>query len=357
MSYTPYDVNNSYDGNALVTYSPEAAPESASGRRRRAGRRRAPALALALCVSASTLFGFAGGWLSNQISSDRESARYDERLQALSAQLENALSLPANADGTNAAALPGEAAVPAIDAVLAATETAKPTNVAETAALVKNSVVEISTETAQTFGRLGQYISQGAGSGVVITADGYIVTNYHVIKDARAINVKLADGKDYPASVKGSDAKTDLAVIKINQNGLTPAVQGNSAVLKVGDPAIAVGNPLGELGGTVTAGIISALDREIQIDDETFSLLQTDAAINPGNSGGGLFNMSGELVGVVNAKSSGTEIEGLGFAIPINTAKPVISDLIAYGYVRGRIDTGLTLVDVQNSRTAFMYNV
>lgn len=145
--------------------------------------------------------------------------------------------------------------------------------------------------------------------------------------------------------------------LKINVSGLTPAVLGDSSLLVVGETMIAVGNPLGELGVTVTSGIISTLDRQITIDGETMLLLQTDAAINPGNSGGGLFNLYGELIGIVNAKPSGSDIEGLGFAIPINTAQSIMENIIEYGYVKGRIDTGLTLVDISNAQIAMMYRV
>ena len=229
--------------------------------------------------------------------------------------------------------------------------------VSEVAALVKNSVVEITTEQIVTGSFMQQYVSEGAGSGVIITADGYIVTNHHVIEGATNINVRLADGTEYAAKLIGSDAKSDLAVIKVEATELTPAAYGSSAELKVGETVVAVGNPLGELGGTVTSGIISALDREITIDNTTMRLLQTDTAINPGNSGGGMFNTSGQLVGVVNAKSAGAEIEGLGFAIPMDTAAKVIEDLLKVGYVTGRVDPGFTFVEVNDAMTAMMYRV
>ena len=153
------------------------------------------------------------------------------------------------------------------------------------------------------------------------------------------------------------DAKTDLAVLKIEATGLTPAVFGDSDQLVVGETAVAIGNPLGELGGTVTSGIISALSRDVIIDGQTMTLLQTNAAINPGNSGGGLFNSAGELIGIVNAKSSGTGIEGLGFAIPGNTVKSVVEELMINGYVTGRLDTGIEVVDLTLQSTAFQYGV
>lgn len=230
-------------------------------------------------------------------------------------------------------------------------------SVADIAEMASVSVVEITTETVQTGSRFGQYVSEGAGSGVIITTDGYIVTNNHVIDGATNISVRLKNGISYDATLVGKDSQTDLAVLKIDVNELTPAVLGNSSTLAVGDLAVAIGNPLGELGGTVTDGIISALDREITIDGENMTLLQTSAAINPGNSGGGLFNEAGELIGIVNAKSSGSDVEGLGFAIPIDAAKPVITQLMENGYVSGRPSIGVTTVDISNTATAMRYGV
>lgn len=230
--------------------------------------------------------------------------------------------------------------------------------VAQVADMTAKSVVEITTETVVKGSYFGQYVSSGAGSGVIITEDGYIITNHHVIADASSITVKLKDDTtEYSATLIGSDSKTDIAVIKIEATGLQAAALGNSDQLVVGESVLAVGNPLGSLGGTVTNGIISALDREIEIDGQLMTLLQTNAAINPGNSGGGLFNGKGLLIGIVNAKSSGSDIEGLGFAIPINTAKAVAEDLINHGYVQGRVSMGVTLVDITDAQTAMQYRV
>lgn len=236
------------------------------------------------------------------------------------------------------------------------------TMVEQVAAATANSVVEITTESVTTGNYFQQQIVSGAGSGVIISADGYIVTNNHVIADASRITVTLRDGSQYEATLVGTDPKTDIAVIKVDATGLSPAVMGTSGDLNVGEPAIVIGNPLGQLGGTVTNGIISALDRQITLDGQVMTLLQTNAAINPGNSGGGLFNQNGELVGIVNAKSGNTtgenvSIEGLGFAIPIDIAKPVIEDLMQYGYVQGRIDLGMTLIDIDDAMTAMMYRL
>ena len=231
------------------------------------------------------------------------------------------------------------------------------TDVAET---VKASVVEITTEFKVT--GFFQYVSEGAGSGVIISEDGYIITNNHVISDsdsgntADTITVRLTSGKEYEAKLVGKDADSDIAVIKVEPDeALSFAVFGDSDNLTVGEEVIAVGNPLGELGGTVTNGIISALDREINVDGTNMNLLQTNAAINPGNSGGGLFNMKGELIGVVNAKSSGSGIEGLGFAIPSNDAFEVAEQLMENGYVTGKVYLGVSFYDVTDPYTAYRY--
>lgn len=235
--------------------------------------------------------------------------------------------------------------------------TGKLMSVAETAALVKSSVVEIVTETIENSSYLGQYVLSGAGSGVIVSSDGYIITNHHVIDGATKITVRLTDGSEYEAALIGSDELADIAVIKIKPaEGVTlsVAVLGDSDKLVVGEAVIAIGNPLGELGGTVTDGIVSALDREVTVDGKSMNLLQTNAAINPGNSGGGLFNLYGELVGIVNAKYSSTGVEGLGFVIPINNAKSVSEQLIQYGYVRGRPALGITVYDA-DVYTAWRY--
>ena len=232
-------------------------------------------------------------------------------------------------------------------------------SIAEVVAAVKDSVVEITTETVVRGNYFSQYVTSGAGSGVIIAKEGYVITNHHVIDGADNIVVRTTDGTEYTATLVGSDATTDVAVLKIDPAGatLTVATLGDSSKLMVGEDAIVIGNPLGSLGGTVTNGIISALDREITIEGESMRLLQTNAAVNPGNSGGGLFNLAGELVGIVNAKSSGEDVEGLGFAIPINTAQEIAEQLIEFGYVRGRVDIGLSLVDITDMFDLFAYGV
>ena len=209
-----------------------------------------------------------------------------------------------------------------------------------------DAVVEIlvSGTTQDFFGQT--QVTEGAGSGVVVTENGYIVTNYHVIQGANKVQVTLHNGETYPATIIGGVDENDIAVIKINANGLTVAKIGDSSKVKVGDTAVAIGNPLGQLGGTATTGIISALDRNLQIEGRTMTLMQTDAAINGGNSGGGLFDSKGELIGIVDAKSSGVGIEGLAFAIPINSVSDIIDDLIENGKVTTRPIVGITIQDV-----------
>lgn len=191
-------------------------------------------------------------------------------------------------------------------------------------------------------GGTGGEVEQGSGSGVIISQDGYIVTNNHVIEGATEIGIILNNGEQYNAKLVGTDARTDLAVVKIEASDLTYAKLGTSSELRVGDTAIAIGNPLGqEFAGTTTQGIISGLNRSVTIDNKTLNLIQTDAAINPGNSGGALVNNKGQVIGINTAKISSSQYEGLGFSIPIDDAKPIIEDLIANGYVKGRPVIGI----------------
>ncbi len=306
-----------------------AAPQPPAPREkkpRRDRRKGAFAAVMAACMVFSLGCGFGGGYLASRLNSTASSSGASGGQPVFYQSVSN---------NTNKGSL----------------------SVAEVAAKAADSVVEINTETVSSSFYGGQRVSQSAGSGVILSADGYIVTNNHVVAGADSITVRTRDGKSYAANLVGTDPDTDLAVLKIEASGLTPAVLGSSDDLVVGETAVAIGNPLGELGGTVTSGIISALSREVTIDNQTMTLLQTNAAINPGNSGGGLFNSNGELVGVVNAKYAKEGVEGLGFAIPINTAKPVIEQLISQGYVSGRVDTGFTPIDLTDEATAMQYRV
>ena len=213
------------------------------------------------------------------------------------------------------------------------------------------SVVEIEVNTTVRT-MFGAREAQGAGSGVIINGDGYIVTNYHVVGDSEEITVRTYSGEEYTARLIGIDPQTDLAVIKIDADGLVPAEFVDPDSVRVGQIAVAIGNPLGTLGGTVTHGVVSAMDRQITIDGQEMTLMQTSAAVNPGNSGGGLFNASGELIGVVNAKGSGMDIEGLGFAIPSDIVQRVTRDLISRGFVTGRPELGIRVVQIDDARAA-----
>ena len=190
-----------------------------------------------------------------------------------------------------------------------------------------------------------QLTERGTGSGVIYDKAGYIATNNHVVEGASEIIVSLPDGRTVKGKVLGADSVTDLAVVKIDADNLTVAKFGDSDSLQVGEPAIAIGNPLGlEFRGSVTAGVISALNRSIELGERKFNLIQTDAAINPGNSGGALVNADGEVVGINSAKIAVSGVEGIGFAIPINTAKPILDELAKHGRV-ARPYLGASLMD------------
>lgn len=197
----------------------------------------------------------------------------------------------------------------------------------------------------------GQTVEQGSGSGIIINTDGYIVTNQHVIDGASEIEVILNTGTSYSAQVVGEDTKTDLAVIKIEpkaEEPLSAATLGDSTTVEVGELAVAIGNPMGmEYSGSVTAGIISAVNRTMSIDNRTYNLLQTDAAINAGNSGGALINRFGEVIGINSVKLSTTGVEGMGFAIAISEAKPIINELMSSGYVTGRPLVGISISETR----------
>ena len=230
-------------------------------------------------------------------------------------------------------------------------------SVQEIVAKNENSVVAIVTESVSTDSWFGQYVTQGAGSGVIISEDGYIVTNNHVIEGASNIKVTLHDGTEVAAELVATDEQTDVAVIKIEKTGLIPVTFGDSSALNVGDLTVAIGNPMGTLAGSASEGIVSGLEREITVDGKTMTLIQTSASISPGNSGGGLFDQSGNLIGVVVAKSASSEAEGLGFAIPSDLVKQVSDSLIANGYVEGRPAAGISILDLTNASKAMQYGV
>ena len=216
---------------------------------------------------------------------------------------------------------------------------------AEVYASTVNSVVSINSSSVST-NIFGQRVeSASSGSGFVVTQDGYIVTNHHVIASATSVTVTMYDGSEYPATVVGSDSDYDVAVLKINATGLQPVTLGSSEDVNVGDTVLAIGNPLGELTFSMSQGIVSCCDRAINVDGTPFNMIQVDASINPGNSGGPLMNLYGEVVGIVSAKYSSysnTAVEGLGFAIPIGDVQAIIKDIMENGQITDKPSFGIT---------------
>ncbi|QRN84603.1 trypsin-like peptidase domain-containing protein [Clostridia bacterium] len=214
--------------------------------------------------------------------------------------------------------------------------------------------IESASEYTDIFG--GNQEAQGTGSGIIISSDGYIVTNNHVVDGANSLTVILQDQTEWPATVIGTDDLSDLAVIKIEKNNLPAAVLGDSASLQVGELVVALGSPVGvNFAGSVTSGIISGLNREIYVGDKTMNLIQTDAAINPGNSGGALVNSNAQVIGINVLKFADQEVEGMSFSIPINEAKPIIEELINVGKV-SRPHLGIWGRDILENEVA-TYNV
>ncbi|EGO63882.1 S1C family serine protease [Acetonema longum] len=230
---------------------------------------------------------------------------------------------------------------------------ARNTAIVRAAQQISPAVVGITNKAyARDFFNRKVLVDQGQGSGVIFDAKGYIATNYHVVQNAAEITVSLLDGRNFPGKVLGVDPATDLAVVKVEATDLPVAAFGDSDQLMVGEPAIAIGNPLGvEFKGSVSAGIISALNRSLEIGERRFKLIQTDAAINPGNSGGALVNADGVVVGINSAKISFTGVEGLGFAIPINTARPILQSIIE----KGKVVRPYLGVGVLDKKTAAQY--
>ncbi len=291
------------------------------------------AVCLALCIAFSGAIGYIGGVIAGNLNSlENEEGGTSGPSSEPSSEV---TSLYTDSTGNEASGL----------------------SIADVAEKTADSVVVIITETLTNDAWYGNYVESGAGSGVIIEESGYIVTCHHVIEDATTVNVTLNNGEQYVAEVVGSDEKTDIALLKIEASGLTVAVLGNSDEIRVGETAIVIGNPLGTLGGSVTNGIISARERKVTIDNRKMTLIQTNADINPGNSGGALFDDAGILMGIVNAKNVNTSVEGIGFAIPVNVVKTIISDLYNYGYVKGRASLGLSLVEISDSVTALRYGV
>ena len=347
--YTPDKANsgytvNKYDSSNSIEKSYKVYDAENRKPKARGGNKFIPIVAIILVLSLLTSFvsGFAAAYFANEYIF-KESVEEEDKGAFIKPKPENDRSYIDTSDPpkTELSAAIGQlmSMEDAIDAV-------------------RDSVVEITTETVNSgFGGYSQYVVSGAGSGVIVSTGGYIITNNHVIEGASNIVVRLTDGSEYEAVLIGTDSKTDIAVISIDpEEGreFKPAVIGASTNLRLGQTVIAIGNPLGELGGTVTNGIISSLARDVQIDGSgSMTLLQTNAAVSPGNSGGGLFDLYGRLIGIVNAKTSGQGVEGISFAIPIDTAWDIATQLITNGYISGRPSLGISLKQVQYSASIF----
>lgn len=221
------------------------------------------------------------------------------------------------------------------------------TDVSEVVKKAISSVVGVEAES------YSGYITSRTGSGIILTENGYIITNSHVIAGCDSINVTLDNGASYTAFVIGDDSYSDIAVLKIDAEGLIPAVLGDSDLVEVGQPAIAIGNPTGQLQGTTTFGIISGVNRNVMVNNTVMNLLQTDAAINSGNSGGPLLNQQGQVIGINSAKVSISGYEGLGFSIPINTARPIAEELVRNGSVAGRPTLGVNCSKLSAMASSF----
>ena len=350
------------------SYSPKAEPTKKEKKRPSL----AAIIALALCFS--IIGGLAGsvgaGMISDRLRSGgaiTESAQTPETAEEAAA--ESAIpATPETAatrapDPTAAATkapspVPTEAPTKAVEAMTTDGER-KLMSAADVYEATVNSTVGIKTSITTNY---WGYQSSGAaaGSGFVYSADGYIITNYHVIEDSSSITVTMYDGTAYNAEVKGYDADNDIAVLKIDAENLTPVTLGSSDQLRVGDEVLAIGNPLGELTFSLTKGCVSALNRDITLSGGiTMDLIQTDTAINSGNSGGALFNMYGEVVGITNAKYSGrgyssASVDNIGFAIPIDNVKRIITDIVEKGHVV-KPYIGVTMATLSSDMQSFGY--
>ena len=313
-------------------YEPQ--PRPAKVKKERAGAGRFWRGVLAVCLVAAMV---AGGCLITarsvnavwQKNTEKTTLELERKIQELEQKIQEQsgkASLPGNAVASTGGMTPAQVYQQNVDSVVAISVTVK----------------------TQSFGQVMEGTS--SGSGFILTEDGYVVTNYHVVEGGTAISVIMNDGTELEAKLMGSDSTNDVAVLKVEAQNLPAVTLGSSSALTVGDMVVAIGNPLGELNSTQTVGYVCGKDREVTTGGTIINMIQTDAAINPGNSGGPLFNMKGEVIGITTAKysgttSSGASIEGIGFAIPIDDVQGIIGDLRSYGYVTGAY-LGVTVQDV-----------
>ncbi len=336
FSYSPYpDSQNDSNKFTPIDYS-QMGQNGVGGNTKTKGRGPVIFLVILVVVFALAAASFAGIYFSNRSSSNAQG----EEAVANSGPSLTINSKPATDDETDSEAS-GEA--------LTVTQIAKQ---------VRPSVVGIIAYTAQSsianFGESST--ASSSGSGVIMSSDGYIITNAHVIEGADRVSVVLENEAEYEADIIGSDSKTDLAVIKIDETNLNAAEFGDSSETEVGEDVIAIGNPAGlELAGSITRGIVSAVERPIQSSSSAYTMncIQTDAAINPGNSGGALVNMYGQVIGINSSKIADVDYEGIGFAISSNDVQPIVDDLVKYGYVKDRARLGITYQEMSSTYAAY----
>lgn len=340
MDYRFENVNESENENQgyQPQYSYQPQPDSAPEAPQKPKKNRTGAKVTALVLSCALVggaMGFGGSALQNHLA-------------AKNADTEEAQQASVVYEGSRETSVINIAQI----------DTSKEMTPAEVYAQNVNSTVGIRTSiTTNYWGYQTQ--AAAAGSGFILSADGYILTNYHVVEDSNSITVSLYDGTEYDATLVGCDESNDIAVLKIDAEGLTPVVLGDSDNLNVGDQVVAIGNPLGELTFSLTTGVVSALNREVTLSSNvTMNLIQTDCAINSGNSGGALFNLYGEVIGITNAKysssgsSSEASIDNIGFAIPINSVRSIVESIIKNGYIV-KPYIGVSVEDVSSEMTSY----
>ena len=340
MQHTPHQEEPHYQQQYQYQYQPqyEAPKHPKKEKKNRSGFwKKAAAVAAAVALAAASS-GITAAIVNNQNNArmkqmNHQMAQLQQQLDALSKSSGNSVSGSiAAVDGMT----PGQVYAQNVDSVVAI------------------------ASTVQTGSFYGSSTGTASGSGFILTENGYVVTNYHVVEGATAVSVITYDGTEYPAQIVGTDKNNDVAVLKVEAADLPAATIGSSDDLVIGDMVVAIGNPLGTLTATQTVGYVSGKDRDVTTDNTIINMIQTDAAINSGNSGGPLFNMKGEVVGITTAKYSGTSgsgasIEGIGFAIPINDVTGIISDLVDYGYVTGAY-LGVTVRNM-DSEASTMYGL
>ena len=330
QTYTP-NYSGYAQNNAWSQPSPPA-PQKQKKEKKGFGAGKVVALGLC-CAIVGGAMGFGGAWLGNHLTADEKTT----------------------GKGNASVVYEGERETNVINTVRVDTNEMK--TAAEVYAENVNSTVGITTSITTNYWGY-QTTSAASGSGFILTEDGYLLTNYHVVEGSNSIKATMYDGTAYDATLIGYDASNDIAVLKIEAQGLTPVVLGDSDNMNVGDPVVAIGNPLGELTFSLTQGAVSALDREVTMSSGTMmNLIQTDCAINSGNSGGALFNLYGEVVGITNAKYSSNamseaSIDNIGFAIPINSVRSIVESIIENGYI-AKPYIGVTVSDVSEEMQSY----